>query len=235
MKKRLITSLLVFALVLAFKVSHAQSNYFYTSLKVPLFEYIGYVVSNNTTNKTDGILMDAGYGIRLNRSFAIETGIEYFIFNPYEKKYYLNSNAGSDEPIAEFYVENSAFGFQVRPVLKAPLDPDENTTLRFGCGMNYLKTFSAGYYYSNPDPQSSPAAQNRTEDHTETNFYLSVQPTLGVEFKLNDDWRLGFDFNYIKTNWSKSMRKLEFSAVPDLTVPEHKTSSIFIAGRIVFR
>ena len=230
MKKRLTTSLLVFVLVTAFKVSQAQSNYFYTSLKVPLFEYIGYVVSNNTTNKTDGILMDAGYGIKINRWFAIETGIEYFIFNPYEKEYYLNSNA--NEPVAELHVKNSAFGFQVRPVLKIPFDPDENTTFRLGCGINYLKTFSSGYYYSNPDPQSS---QNRAEDHTDTNFYPAIQPNLGVEFKLNNDWRLGFDVNYIKMNWSNSMSKLKFSDVLDFNVPEHKTSGIFIAGRIVFR
>ena len=228
MKKRLTAILLIFVLVTAFKVSKAQNNYFYTSFKVPLFEYIGYAVRNKTANKTDGILMDAGYGIKINRLFAVETGIEYFIFNPYEKEYYQNSTAS--KPIAELHVKNSAFGFQARPVLKIPFDPDENTTFRLGCSINYLKTFSSGYYYS--DPQSS---QKTAEDHTDTNFYPTVQPNLGVEFKLSDDWRLGFDFNYIKTNWSKSMRQLEFSEVPDLTVPEHKTSNIFIAGRIVFR
>ena len=212
---------------------YSQKNYFYTSVKVPLGDYVLYLitddVNDNENAKHDGALFDFGYGIQVKEWFAVETGAEAFFFNPLTKRYYHPSNRVYDE----LDVTNKAFSLQIRPTVTMELGDD--ISFRASYAANYRQMSSSGTYYSNQAQNNGQGIKNTSSARSTSKFSLNFQPSVGLDFKLNDDWALGFDFTYIRVKWNKSLDGLTFKNQPDLMIPDHRTSNLFLSGRIIFK
>lgn len=212
---------------------YPQKNYFYTSIKVPLGDLILYALSgeaeDNEYSKSDGALFDFGYGVQINDMLVIETGAEAYFFNSLTKRYNQRGNSMFDE----LDVINRAFAAQVRPVLR--LDLNNNLFLRVSTAINYRQLYSSGKFYHNSGNSTLEDVGNMASATSKSNFYLSLQPLIGLDVRLDDSWILGLDLTYIKVDWNNSLDRLKFKPQPNLVIPNHKTSNIFISGRIMFR
>lgn len=212
---------------------YSQKNYFYTSVKVPFGDYVAYLITrqvdDNEYNKTDGALFDFGYGVHLKEWFVVETGVEAFFFNPLNKRYYSSSRAIYNELNAS----NKAFAIQVKPVLCLALSDD--VSLRAAYGLNYRQLYSSGNYYINQAGTHGQVLKTMSSASSKSRFSLNLQPVVGLDFKLNDDWGIGFDLTYVRVNWNKTLDDLKFKNQPDLIIPDHQTSNLFFSGRILFR
>lgn len=173
---------------------------------------------------TDGALFDFGYAVYNSQNFALETGMEYFIINPYQKDYYHHP-AGFEHD--ELRVKNSAFAFQVKPVLK--IEISEDSFLKFSSALNYQRLYSSGNYYRTQSPESVAFS------NVKTGFKIGFQPAIGFDFVSNKKLGLGLDIAYVKVNWRESMQQLNFSNQPDLSISPHQTSNVFIALKFIFK
>jgi len=224
-KKFLLLTLLSFSYS---QRTYAQRVNFYTSLKVPLLDYVVYLVNDNNdpnTTTSQGVIFDTGVSVKVHRSFFLESGIEYFVINYYKKKQPVTTSS----PYNELVVTNSAFAFQGKPVFSIPLN--KNTRLRLGLGLNYQKLISKANLYSYQN-NNTPSSTVKTEN-SQTKFRGNMQPLTGIQFKMSSKIAMGFDLNYIKVNWNESMKDLTFfNAVGGRS--SHKTSSVFLSARIVY-
>ncbi len=217
---------LILLLLLSLVQSYAQKKYVYTSVKLPLGEYIAYLIDKGSVDieQTEGALFDLGYSVYNSKSLAIETGIEYFIINPFRKTYYHNS-FGFDHD--ELDVKNSAFAFQIKPVWKIGIS--EENYLRISNAINYQKLYSSGKFYRSRTPASvAPASAHSV-------FKIGLQPAIGFDFVSNEKLAMGLDIAYIKVNWNESMQQLTFSNQSDLVIPSHRTSNVFISLKFMFK
>lgn len=204
----------------------SQKKYFYSAIKLPLGEYIANVISPSTDDQreTDGGLIDLGYAVYTKNRFALETGIEYYIINPFQKRYYHDESNFDFEQLS---VKNSAFAFQLKPVFKVEIG--EKAFFRISNAFNYQQLYSKAEYYVAQSPN------NNTKSNTRSAFQFGLQPAMGIDFITNEKLGVGFEIAYVKVNWSRSMNKIHFSNQPNLVVPNHHTSNVFIAFKFIFR
>jgi len=228
---RMHTKLLCLTIITLFcsTVAHAQDGYFYGSVKIPLFEYIGYLVNDNLDEDTEGALIDAGYAWKVHRHLALETGVEYFFRSNFSKNYYSGTHAAGQKT-GEIAIDNSSFAFQARPVLHTNAGAEETTTIRFGCALNYQQAFSKGTYYG----YANGNLNGEIQDNSRSAFFLTVQPMAGINFQWGAGFKIGFDISYINVDWTRSMNKVQFEGNRSLIIPEHKTSNLFISTRFFF-
>lgn len=229
--KKLFIIFIVSICVLKHQIANAQTTYVYTSLKVPIFDYIAYTISGNKNPDNskifDGVLFDAGVGIHVKKSFYIETGIEYYIVNRLiEKKY----DTATSLSYTELIVFNSAISIQGKPTFIFQLNEEKSTQLRVVFGLNYQKLFSNASITNYP--LKAMTLDDTEYKNSESSFFFSAQPALGIQFKLAEKLDMGFDLAYINVNWDKSMNNLKFDTKFD--VPSHRTTNAFISARIVF-
>ncbi len=228
MKRSIRVIYLLLGLVLLTVKGYSQKKYFYTALKVPLIDYISGAVNDNTDFETDGLQMDAGLALKVTGNCFVETGLEYFIINPYKKTSYV---AGQRKN--ELRVNNSAIGIHIRPVFRPPLNADETTFFRLALGFNVQKPYSsARYTVFSPLNDQEPTEESK--DNSAGGLMFTVQPTAGLELPLFESVSVAFEVCYSGVNWNKSMDRLSFAQHPELIIPRHKTNNIFISARFVF-
>jgi hypothetical protein len=238
MKKVKLLACLCLSLSIVSTSSFAQKNYFYASGKVPMIDYIANLLRDkdrdneyNTDDnyaKSDGILFDFGYGINVNKLLIIEAGVEGFFFNPLNKRYYAPASRVYDE----LDISNRALAFQLKPVLHLELDEDVFFVASYG--VNYRKLYSSGTYYPSQLENGQGYKKNVTA-RAQSNFAFSLQPSIGIEMKIDDRWGMGFELTYIHVNWERSLNELQFASLPGLAIPGHRTSNVFFTTRILFR
>lgn len=217
--------------VLLLNKSAQAQHYFYTHLKIPLFEYLSKSNKERPDKNTDGIALNAGYAIQLIPNFYLETGIDYLLGNSLTNKSYTDNTL--TELKSETSLSNQAFSFQIRPTYKISIDEDDETYLALACGLNYQKLYtdaSFTMYAKNSHNQTSTQEKQAT---AKSNFYLALEPKLALEFKTEKKIAYRFGFNYTRINWDRTIQKLNFNDVA-YQQPKHKTSTIFFFGGFVF-
>lgn len=208
-------------------------NYFYTSIKLPVSDLVLYAISDQAEDNeyvnSNGILFDFGYAVQLNKFLVIETGAEAYFFNPLTKRY----NERASDVFDELDVANRAFSAQVRPVFRARLD--EKLSLKASAAFNYRQLYSSGKIYSNVRNSTLPEANFIASASSRSGFNLNLQPAVGLDIEISENWIFGVDISYIRVNWNKSLDRLRFKDQPGLVMPQHRTSDVFLSGRIMFR
>jgi hypothetical protein len=215
------------------KAAFVPRNYFYASLKLPVEELATYLLTEDTEvldyENQNGIMLDFGYGKQMHRYFTLEGGVQAYLANSLNMLYEYGQDEGYDEVI----IRNNAYALQLKPIFTLPLD--DEVTLRIGASLNYQILRSAGKYYIYEDRSGETVLSSMTKHTHRSRFLLNVNPFVGADFKISSNWGLGFDLSYVRLNWDKSISGLRFSSQPDLQLPIHKTSEVFLAIRVTFR
>lgn len=208
-------------------------NYFYTSLKLPVEELATYLLTEESElldyENQNGLMLDFGYGKQVNKYFTVEGGLEAYLGNSLNLLY----EHEQDEAVDELRITNSAYALQMKPIFTVPLD--EEVILRIGAALNYQFLRSAGKYYSYMDRAGEEVLSSVVKNTYRSRFLLNVNPLIGADLKVSERWGLGIDLSYVRYNWDKSISGLRFRNQPDLQLPLHKTSDVFVAIRVTFR
>ncbi len=212
------------------KQSLAQ-NYFYTYLKVPLFDYLSKSNEQRPDKDSDGIAFNAGYAIDVLPDVYLETGIDYLIGNTLNQKSYTNNTL--TELKSETSLRSEAFSFQIRPTYMKSIDMDDQTYLILACGVSYRKLFTDATFTTYSKNNNVFVSGQVKQDNVKSNFHLALEPKLAVEFKTEKKIAYRFGFNYVNINWDRSIRNVEIN---DLAYqqPKHRTSSVLFFAGFVF-
>lgn len=215
------------------KAVFVPRNYFYASLKLPVEELATYLLTEDAEvldyENQNGLMLDFGYGKQIHKYFTLEGGIHAYLGNSLNLLY----EYGQDEGYDELIIRNNAYALQLKPIFTLPLDGE--VTLRLGAAVNYQMLRSAGKYYVYEERSGETVMSSTTKHTHRSRFLLNVNPFVGADFKISNNWGLGFDLSYVRLNWDKSISGLRFSSQPDLQLPVHKTSDVFLAIRVTFR
>ncbi|MBC7417697.1 MAG: hypothetical protein H7325_06050, partial [Pedobacter sp.] len=90
------------------------------------------------------------------------------------------------------------------------------------------------YFLKNDGQKFTAVANVLSSASSKSKFNLALQPLFGMDFTLTDNFGLGFDVAYVCVNWNKSLENMHFDSVQNIVIPDHKTSNVFLAGRIIF-
>jgi hypothetical protein len=208
-------------------------NYFYASLKLPVEELATYLLTEDAEvldyENQNGLMLDFGYGKQIHKYFTLEGGIQAYLANSLNLLY----EYGQDEGYDEVTIRNNAYALQLKPIFTLPLD--DEVSLRVGAALNYQMLRSAGKYYVYEERSGETVLSSMTKHTHRSRFLLNLNPFVGADFKISNNWGVGFDLSYVRLNWDKSISGLRFSSQPGLQLPVHKTSEVFLAIRVTFR
>lgn len=217
--------IVIIVLCLCSVFTKAQDNYFYGAIKIPIADYIQYSLSKEgyDGSKMEGALFEIGYAINTDDYFVIELGLQAFFYSPFNKRYYQSGNQNYDE----LDVANKAFALQARPILR--FDLGNEFYFRTAVALNVEKLYSDATFKRNSTMAGLYQASSRSS------LNVSVQPLVGIEGWFGKSFGMGLDLVYINTNWSRSLQNLRFNTPFTVDVPRHRTSNMFLTGRIFFR
>ncbi|WP_432712183.1 hypothetical protein [Pedobacter sp.] len=235
---------LLFSFVLMFCFSgkaHAQKNYFYGSMKVPVEAFITSMltepeiingVEQYKGDTSNGFLFDLGYGIPLHRYFTVEAGAELYLYSPKDRKYQ------HPQPETDVYDElkiiHRTVAFQLKPVLTFDLD-DEQTMFRISCGLNYQKLSSTGIYDVFQALAQEQVFKERLSTRSASGYAFTCRPAIGLDFMLSEKWGAGFDLTYVTVDWNKNLEQLKFNRLNPVSIRGDKSSGVFLSMRVLFR
>ena len=177
----------------------------------------------------NGLIFDIGYGMPITRYFSLEAGLEALIANPFQ--------ATVDKPEVQGYgaldIKNRSFALQLRPVFNHVFD--ETVSVRVGTAINYRQLNSSGKYSIIQERNETEEVLSSSHHAYRSRFYLQVEPFAGVDFTVTEKFAFGVDLTYVRIKWNRSLDDLRFSNEPDLIMPNHRTSMVFLSLRAVFR
>jgi hypothetical protein len=204
-----------------FVISAKAQNYFYAGCKFPIVELLLDLPNQkkdvngqriyNPYEETAGMCLDGGFGFKAVKNIYEETGINYLIAN---KNVEHDSKSGNT-----LTIKNYILSTQIRPLYKRSISMDNDAFLNVGCGFNYQKVNSNGYYHNYFIDDNNFESSALSNDKAQSKYFLNVQPYLGFDFKKNKKvgYRLGVNYNH--QDYSVSEKKLKFNNDQKLNIP----------------
>lgn len=233
--KRTLRLTLIFLLA-SLSNSFAQKNYFYFAGQLPALPFLKGAIESDEfaddySNEDLGLIFNLGYGISLNRSFALETGIEYYLDRPAVEyyEYAIGSTYYSDN----LDIRHNAISLQLKPVFNVNLDSD--VSLRFGLAFNYQKIITNATYTIYEEAETDYKFKEKYSNKVKSDFAINLQPSAGVFFDVSDRWKVGLDLTYVRVDWNNTLDFVRFKQVPDLSIQSDKTSTVYAAIKVFFK
>ncbi|MBC7654835.1 MAG: hypothetical protein H7098_10230 [Oligoflexus sp.] len=172
------------------------------------------------------MVLDGGFGFKVLNRIYLETGVNYL---------FINTNVEHDKKSGNtLTIKNYIFGAQIRPIYKQVISKDNDVFLNVGCGLNYQKMNSNGYYQNYFIDSNNFESSALSHNKTQSSYFVNVRPYLGIDFKKNKKvgFRLGLIYNH--QDYNRSEKKLRFFSEPKLVIAPHKWGDVFMDLGMLF-